>query len=126
MYKYSPLELRFIIVDPKFVDLEPFHNIPHMLFDTIIEDVKTTSAMLTWAVEEMDKRYRIISNARAKNLKEYNRKAKEKGEKIMPRLVIINSIRLCMVKLFLFRARSLLNTGKRGLKVLFMICMVVC
>ncbi len=89
LYKYSPLELRFIIVDPKFVDLEPFHGIPHMLFDTIIEDVKTTSAMLTWLVDEMDRRYRVLATARAKNLKEYNRKAKENNEKPMPRLVVI-------------------------------------
>ncbi len=89
LYKYSPLELRFIIVDPKFVDFEPFHSIPHMLFDTIIEDVKTTSAMLTWAVEEMDRRFRALSIARAKNLKQYNILAKQKGEKPIPRLVII-------------------------------------
>ncbi len=89
LYKYSPLDLRFIIVDPKYVDLEPFHCIPHMLFDTIIEEVKTVSAMLTWAVEEMDRRYRVLSNARAKNLKQYNIQAKQKGEKPIPRLVII-------------------------------------
>ncbi len=89
LYKYSPLDLRFIIVDPKFVDFEPFHRIPHMLFNTIIEDVKTTSAMLTWAVEEMDRRYRVLSTARAKNLKQYNIQARQKGEKPIPRLVII-------------------------------------
>ena len=89
MYKYSPLELRFIIVDPKFVDFEPFRSIPHMMFDTIIEDVKTTSAMLTWAVEEMDRRFKTLSMARAKNLKQYNILAKQKGEKPIPRLVII-------------------------------------
>ena len=45
--------------------------------------------MLTWAVEEMDRRYRVLSQARAKNLKQYNIQAKQKGEKPMPRLVII-------------------------------------
>ncbi len=89
LYKYSPLDLRFIIVDPKFVDFEPFRTLPHMLFDTIIEDVKTTSAMLTWAVEEMDRRYRALSAARVKNLKQYNILARQKGEKPIPRLVII-------------------------------------
>ena len=89
LYKYSPQELRFVIVDPKRVDLEPFKTIPHMMFGEIIEDVPTTNAMLTWAVEEMENRYKVLVKSHAKNLKDYNLKAKANGEKIMPRLVII-------------------------------------
>ncbi len=87
--KYSPTELRFVIVDPKRVDLEPFKAIPHMLFGEIIEDVPTTNAMLTWAVEEMENRYKLLAKSRSKNIKDYNTKAKASGEKIIPRIVII-------------------------------------
>ncbi len=87
--KYSPTELRFVIVDPKRVDLEPFKCIPHMLFGEIIEDVPTTNAMLTWAVEEMENRYKLLAKSRSKNIKDYNTKAQASGEKIIPRIVII-------------------------------------
>ncbi len=89
MVKYGPDELRFVIVDPKRVDLEPFKDVPHMMFDEIIEDVPTTNAMLTWAVEEMENRYRELAKMRAKNIKDYNTKARANGTKIMPRIVII-------------------------------------
>lgn len=89
MVKYGPDELRFVIVDPKRVDLEPFKDIPHMMFDEIIEDVPTTNAMLTWAVDEMESRYRELAKMRAKNIKDYNTKARANGTKIMPRIVII-------------------------------------
>ncbi len=89
MVKYGPDELRFVIVDPKRVDLEPFKDIPHMMFEEIIEDVPTTNAMLTWAVEEMENRYRELAKFRAKNIKDYNTKAKANGVKIMPRIVIV-------------------------------------
>ncbi len=87
--KYGPDELRFVIVDPKRVDLEPFKDIPHMMFGEIIEDVPTTNSMLTWAVEEMESRYRQLAMSRAKNIKDYNTKAKASGQKIMPRIVIL-------------------------------------
>ncbi len=89
VYKYSPQELRIVIVDPKRVDLEPFRTIPHMLFGDIIEDVPTTNSMLTWAVEEMENRYKVLAKSHTKNIKDYNAKASANGEKIMPRIVII-------------------------------------
>lgn len=87
--KYGPDELRFVIVDPKRVDLEPFSHIPHMMFGEIIEDVPTTNAMLTWAVDEMESRYRELAKFRAKNIKDYNARAKASGMRCMPRIVII-------------------------------------
>ncbi len=87
--KYGPDELRFVIVDPKRVDLEPFKEIPHMMFGDIIEDVPMTNSMLTWAVEEMENRYRELAKARSKNIKDYNTRARANGERIMPRIVII-------------------------------------
>ncbi len=87
--KYGPDELRFVIVDPKRVDLEPFKDIPHMMFGEIIEDVPMTNSMLTWAVEEMESRYKLLASSRSKNIKDYNTKARSLNQKIMPRIVII-------------------------------------
>ncbi|MBR6737803.1 MAG: hypothetical protein IKL82_05525 [Clostridia bacterium] len=87
--KYGPDELRFVIVDPKRVDLEPFKELPHMMFGEIIEDVPTTNAMLGWAVQEMERRYVMLASSRVKNIKDYNIKARQNGDKIMPRIVIM-------------------------------------
>lgn len=87
--KYGPDELRFVIVDPKRVDLEPFKGIPHMMFEEIIEDVPTANSMLTWAVEEMESRYRELAKTHAKNIKDYNNKARASNQRIMPRIVIL-------------------------------------
>lgn len=89
IFRYSPAELRFIIVDPKKVDFVSYQNLPHMLFSEIIEDVPVVNAMLTWAVNEMNERYRILREKGVKKLSEYNAKAAARGEKLMPRLVII-------------------------------------
>lgn len=89
IFRYSPAELRFIIVDPKKVDFVSYQNLPHMLFDEIIEDVPVVNAMLTWAVNEMNERYRILRERGVKKLSEYNAKAITRGEKLMHRLVII-------------------------------------
>lgn len=89
IFRYSPAELRFIIVDPKKVDFASYQYLPHMLFSEIIEDVPVVNAMLTWAVNEMNERYRILREKGVKKLSEYNAKAAARGEKLMPRLVII-------------------------------------
>lgn len=89
IFRYSPAELRFIIVDPKKVDFVSYQNLPHMLFNEIIEDVPVVNAMLTWAVNEMNERYRILREKGVKKLSEYNAKAAARGERLMPRLVII-------------------------------------
>lgn len=89
IFRYSPAELRFIIVDPKKVDFVSYQDLPHMLFNEIIEDVPVVNAMLTWAVNEMNERYRILREKGVKKLSEYNAKAAARGERLMPRLVII-------------------------------------
>lgn len=89
MYKYSPQELRFIIVDPKQVEFAAFEGIPHMMFNEIIYDAPKAVAMLNWAVKEMESRYTLLRKAVVHNIDEYNAQIDPRTEKKLPRIVII-------------------------------------
>ncbi len=89
MYRYSPSELRFIIVDPKQVEFTVFNGIPHMMFDEIICETPKAIAMLNWAIKEMESRYLRLKNAIVHNIDEYNEQVDTRKERIMPRIVII-------------------------------------
>lgn len=89
MYKYSPADLRFIIVDPKQVEFTIFEGIPHMYFDEILCDAPKTVAMLNWAVKEMEDRYTKLKNAVVRNIDEYNDQIDPRRERRLPRIVII-------------------------------------
>lgn len=71
LYRNSPSLVRFILVDPKRVELTIYNDIPHLLTPVIIEPDKTVNA-LKWAVREMDRRYRVLSESGARNLMSYN------------------------------------------------------
>lgn len=85
LFRANPDEVKFILVDPKRVELAPFNGIPHLLNPVIVEPEKTLSA-LKWAVKEMDKRYELLSQAGVKNIEEYNRQS---GFQAMPFIVIV-------------------------------------
>ncbi len=89
MYKYSPADLRFIIIDPKQVEFTIFKGIPHMLFDEIISEPNKAVAVLNWAVREMEARYTKLCAAMVRNIDEYNAQIDPTKEKRMPRIVII-------------------------------------
>ena len=71
LYRNSPEELRFIMVDPKRVELTPYNGIPHLL-TPVINDAERVIAALQWAVQKMDERYRIFQEVGARNIAEYN------------------------------------------------------
>ncbi|MFH1308748.1 MAG: DNA translocase FtsK 4TM domain-containing protein [Patescibacteria group bacterium] len=84
LYQKSPQELKFILIDPKRVELPLYNGIPHLLTPVIVDFNKVNNAF-KWAIKEMENRYKILSNAAAKDLASYNEKAKE----ILPYVVII-------------------------------------
>ena len=100
MMKYSPEELRFIIVDPKAVEFQAYKSVPHLLFGEIItQDIPLTNATLQWVVDEMNRRYDEFSKLKIKDIKSYNKKCKEEGKKPMFRiLVLIDEFADIMVK----------------------------
>lgn len=85
LYKYSPSDLKLILVDPKQVELTPFNEIPHLLAPVIHEPEKCISA-LKWAVAEMERRLRAMAEVGKRNISEYNNLKKEEP---MPYVVIV-------------------------------------
>lgn len=85
LYRNSPSDLKLILVDPKTVELTPYNDIPHLLTPVITEPEKCISA-LKWAVAEMERRYRTLSEVKKRNIAEYNLLKKEEG---MPYIVIV-------------------------------------
>ncbi|MCL1077365.1 DNA translocase FtsK [Parashewanella spongiae] len=84
LYKSSPDDVRFIMIDPKMLELSVYEGIPHLLCD-VVTDMKEAANALRWCVGEMERRYKLMSALGVRNLKGYNSKialAKEQGEPI--------------------------------------------
>ena len=89
MYKSSPDEVRFIMVDPKMVELAPYNGIPHLLIP-VVTDPKKAAGALQWAVYEMMKRYKLFSEHNVKDLKGYNALARTSEElTALPSVVVV-------------------------------------
>lgn len=73
LYQNSPETLRFILVDPKRVEMTVYNDIPHLL-TPVIHEVDQTVNALRWTVAQMDYRYKLLSEARVRNLDQYNQK----------------------------------------------------
>ncbi len=72
LYKASPQDVQFIMIDPKMLELSIYENLPHMIVP-VVTDAKKAAAALFWAMDEMDRRYRLMRDKGAKNLDHYNR-----------------------------------------------------
>ncbi len=79
LYKSTPDEVRFIMVDPKMVELAPYNGIPHLLIP-VVTDPKKAAGALQWAVYEMMKRYQLFSDHGVKELSAYNKLAETDPE----------------------------------------------
>ena len=89
LYKSTPEEVRFIMVDPKMVELAPYNGIPHLLIP-VVTDPKKAAGALQWAVFEMMKRYKTFSELGVKKLEEYNALAAQREElKKMATVVVV-------------------------------------
>ena len=89
LYKSTPDEVRFIMVDPKMVELAPYNGIPHLLIP-VVTDPKKAAGALQWAVFEMMKRYKTFSEHGVKKLEEYNKLAKAtEGMETLPSVVVV-------------------------------------
>ncbi|MCF7820117.1 MAG: DNA translocase FtsK [Candidatus Pacebacteria bacterium] len=99
LYQNNPDDLRFIMVDPKKVELTIYNNIPHLLTPVITNVSKTINA-LKWCLNEMDRRFEILSSAHKKNISSYNEAMVAKGkesEKIPYLIFIIDELADLMV-----------------------------
>ncbi|MDP3764231.1 MAG: DNA translocase FtsK [bacterium] len=89
LYQHSPEILRFIMIDPKRVELTLYNGIPHLLTPVIVEPKKAVSA-LKWATSEMERRYSLLSEKKVRDIGGFNSQVDaKKGDDLMPYLVII-------------------------------------
>ncbi|MBR6171589.1 MAG: DNA translocase FtsK [Eubacterium sp.] len=97
LYKAKPDEVRMIMVDPKMVELTAYNGIPHMLIP-VVTDPKKAAGALNWAVQEMERRYKLFARYNVRNLEGFNKKAEEEGDpedlskadlRFQPQIVVI-------------------------------------
>jgi S-DNA-T family DNA segregation ATPase FtsK/SpoIIIE len=91
LYKATPEQVRFLLIDPKRIELSTYQGIPHLLHPVVVNPREATTA-LHWVVNEMEKRYALLSDLGVRNIEGYNQKAKnmkfepeEEGEQPPPR-----------------------------------------
>ena len=88
LYRNSPKTLRLIMIDPKMLEFSMYNDIPHLLTPVITEPKKAI-AVLANLVAEMERRYRIMSQTRTKNIESYNEKMKKDSGETLPFIVVI-------------------------------------
>ncbi|MBQ6934733.1 MAG: DNA translocase FtsK [Clostridia bacterium] len=89
LYKSSPEEVRLIMIDPKMIELGVYNGIPHLLIP-VVTDPKKASGALNWAVSEMMRRYKLLSDMGVRDLASYNEEIKARGEgETLPQIVIV-------------------------------------
>jgi S-DNA-T family DNA segregation ATPase FtsK/SpoIIIE len=74
LYQASPQDVKFIMIDPKRLELGPYHDIPHLL-TPIVTNPKEAANALGWAVREMERRYKLLAQKSVRNLDQYNKAA---------------------------------------------------
>ena len=87
LFKATPNELKFLMVDPKMVELAPFNGLAHLLCP-VVTDAKKASVALNWVVNEMEERYQLLAKIGVRNIEAYN----EKQEKLPYIVVIIDEL----------------------------------
>lgn len=89
LYKYSPNNVKLLMIDPKVVELSVYNGIPHLLIP-VVTDPKKAAGALNWAVQEMTRRYKLFADNSVRNIESYN-ELYEKGitESELPFVVII-------------------------------------
>jgi DNA segregation ATPase FtsK/SpoIIIE, S-DNA-T family len=90
LYRMTPAEVRFLLIDPKRLELSIYEGIPHLLAP-VVTDAKEAAARLRWIVGKMDERYKLLQNKQVRNIEGYN-KAVESSERLPYWLVVIDEL----------------------------------
>ena len=80
LYKFRPDELRFVMIDPKIVELQQYNALPHLVVP-VVNDPKKVILALRWVVNEMEKRYQIFARVNVRNIKSFNERPKNQPPK---------------------------------------------
>jgi DNA segregation ATPase FtsK/SpoIIIE, S-DNA-T family len=84
VYRHTPQTLRFLMVDPKMVELSVYNVLPH-LRHKVVTDNRDAASVLKWAVLEMQDRYELLAANGARNIQDFNRKVQDKAQLRMPK-----------------------------------------
>jgi len=76
LFTRTPDDLKFVLIDPKMVELSVFNRLPHLLCP-VVNDMRKAEAILAWLIEKMEERYRLLSQARVRNIAQYNRLSRD-------------------------------------------------
>jgi S-DNA-T family DNA segregation ATPase FtsK/SpoIIIE len=79
LYKSTPDEVKLIMIDPKRIELSNYDGIPHLI-TPVVTDIKKATNALFWAVREMEKRYELLSERKARHIRQYNQKIDKEGK----------------------------------------------
>jgi DNA segregation ATPase FtsK/SpoIIIE, S-DNA-T family len=79
LLRASPEEVRFLMVDPKMLELSVYEGIPHLLLP-VVTDAKKAALALRWAVEEMERRYQLLAECGVRNIASFNKKVEKEGD----------------------------------------------
>ena len=85
LFRATPQEVKFIIVDPKRVEMSHYEGIPHLL-TPVVTDLDKAPSVFRWAVDEVERRYKLFEQAKVRNIEGYNEKS---GIQVMPYIVIV-------------------------------------
>jgi len=89
LYKATPEDVRFIMIDPKMVEFKVYNSIPHLLVP-VVTDIKKAAGALQWAVVEMMKRYKLFSETSARDIESYNQIARRSKERdTLPQVIVV-------------------------------------
>ena len=80
LYRFTPDELRFIMIDPKVVEMQIYNALPHLVFP-VVTDPKKVLLALRWVIDEMEKRYKIFAQAGVRNITSFNARPPKKTQK---------------------------------------------
>ena len=91
LYKSSPEDVKFILIDPKRVEFSMYAKLPHLIIPDIISEARKADNALSWAIKEMERRYTLLEQNRVKNIEEYNnlQDVKDRYLPKMPYIIII-------------------------------------
>ncbi len=91
LFTHAPEQLRFLMIDPKMVELTSFNGVPHLIAP-VVTDFEQVVGALAWVTREMDRRYKLFAAAGARSIGGYNRKVGARGERLPYLVVVIDEL----------------------------------
>jgi S-DNA-T family DNA segregation ATPase FtsK/SpoIIIE len=118
LYKSTPEDVKMIMIDPKRIELSVYDGIPHLI-SPVVTDMKKATNALFWAVREMERRYKLLSESRVRNIRQYNRKVEKEADEPKPEEEIpdIPKEKLPYIVIIIDELADLMMVGSRDVEV---------